>query len=174
METQLNNCWPHNQSSHALCRSQEAAKKQCRDISDHTAGTFIMSDVQAVTYYTPSSNISRVWNWTTHKRPSMLFSVQSRLLYNYNKTGHFAIVWQGRINQTIPFQFPGAWSLLTPSTKPLQTTQLDDTQPPQLQTITQVKATELASTIDVCILTFDGLCDMLALPDSGADISDSL
>ena len=35
----------------------------------------------------------------------------------------------------------------------------------------QVKATELATTIDVCILTFNGLSDMLALPDSGADIS---
>ena len=65
-------------------------------------------------------------------------------------------------------QSPGRRPSPSPSAKSLQT---DDTHPSQLSTIRQVAATEPAPTVNVYILSINGLCKTQALPDSGADIS---
>ena len=115
-----------------LCKAQKAAKKQCREISDHTAGAVFMVRQCRQPPSTQLPAICPGCEAKLHMGGQGRCPAYNQTCHHCNKTGHFARVCWAR--QTL-FQSPGTIPPPTPSTRPLQAIQADDPQPPQLQTI---------------------------------------
>ena len=141
-----------------LCRAQEAAKKQRREISDHTAGAVFTIRERRHPPATQPLVTCPGCGAKPHMGGRVRCPAYNQTCHHCNKTGHFARVCRARQTKPTPSQLPGDQPAPTPSTK-------------QLQTIRQVTTAETAPTIGIRILTVNGSCDTLALPDSGADIS---
>ena len=154
-----------------LCRAQEAANKQRREISDHTAGTVFTIREHRHPPATQPPVTCPGFGAKPHMGGRVCCPAYNQTCHHCNKTGHFSRVCRARQTKLTPSKLPGDQPAPTPSTKTLQITQPNDPHPPQLQTIRQVTAAETAPTIGIRILTVNGSCDTLALPDSGADIS---
>ena len=152
------------------CRAQEAAKKQCREMSDRTSEAIL-----AVRQRRQPPNTQPNQHPVTcpgcgskpHLGGRARCPAYQQTCHHCHKVGHFARVCRA---YGAPTQSPRPRPPI-PSTKSLQSMQTEDAHHPQLSTIKQVTATEPAPNIDIHILSLNGSCDTPALPDSGADIS---
>ena len=157
-----------------ICRAQEAAKKQRREMSDSTPGAILAVRQRRQSPTTPPNQYPATCPGCGSK-PYMGGGARcpayEQTCHHCNKMGHFARVCRSRQVYTRSPQVPGPRTPLNPSTKSLQAIQTDDTQLSQLSTIRQVTATEPAPTVNNRILSTNGSCETQALPDSRADIS---
>ena len=152
-----------------ICRAQEAAKKQRSEMNNPIPGA-----VLAVKQRRQSTNTQFSSQPLTcpgcgskpHNGGRARCPAYDQICHHCR---HFARVCRAKTANAVPAQATGR--RLPPSAKPLHGTWVEDPQSHQLSTIKQVATTEPAPTISIRILSVNGTCDTLALPDSGADIS---
>ena len=158
-----------------ICRAQEAAKKQRREMCDNIPGAILAVRQQG--RQPPTTQINQHPATCPGCGSKLHIGGRARCLayeqtcHHCNKMGHFSMVCRARQVYTRPPQPPGPQTPSTLSTSSLQMAQIDDTQLSQLSTIRQVTATEPAPTVSIRISSTNGSCETQALPDSGANIS---
>ena len=118
-----------------ICRAQEAAKKQRREMSDSTPGTILAVRQRRQ----PPTTLPNQYPATCGSKPHMggraRCPAYEKTCHHCNKMGHFARVCRSRQVYTRSPQVPGPRTPPNPSTKSLQAIQTDDTQLSQLSTI---------------------------------------
>ena len=156
----------------AVCRAQEAAKRQCKEMNNQASGAILAIKQHGRQQPTSQPNLQHLpicpgCGYKPHVGGRARCPAYDQVCLFCNKRGHFARVCQAKAQSTSQ-QLPGQRPLPNPAARSLQT---DDAQPSQLSTIRQVSATEPAPTVTIHIQSTNGSCKTQALPDSGADIS---
>ena len=155
-----------------MCRAQEAAKQQRKDIADHSVLAIRHPPKQPIRQKPPFTSTSAPkacpgCGLQTHQGGRAQCPAFKQTCRYCLKVGHFARVCHSRLLQQKP-----------PAAKAITTTEDTDQDPvepiaPALTTISlnQIKATDPAPTVMMRIITPNGSCQTQVLPDSGADIS---
>ena len=91
-----------------LCRAQEVAKKQRREISDHIAGAVLTIRQRSQPPTTQLPVTCPGCGVKPHMGGQVRCPEYNQTCHHCNKTGHFARACQARQIQLTPSQFPGA------------------------------------------------------------------